>query len=1538
MKEYLAEQFIQATDDFETAQLNSVYFPLEKAVKLDATDRDYDERRNSTDLFVSKYRGFGLATAEERKSLVADFMHSLSSQNVTELSKIRSWNKVLQEDLTRSALFLLPASWRYLLADQVYEKVISNPRDWSDMVNLQPSNIGFLFKAAQELRTEHEYYKGILDKAEDLFAKSVKLPEQYQSELGFILAYRWEIQDLLRLEDGNEFSLENLVKLPADAVLAINEIYFDKINLAEKLKNTDVFADMKEGQVIPWFSLVDRYLGSEKLENEVSEYTPLVLAAPLEKMSEMIQRLEDSDLKKILTTLDLNPVRAQEIWKVLVTLDKHSELEDLFFKIGHKLDIEQINSFYDTEFVELYSHRHDLEMAWIGRTLNVPWSHVKHVATRHYPTSSINQWGTTDLLNLGRFSVGLSFTDLKAIESSAISEEIVKKMVSPSMTKGQLCILYNALVKTEAESGSLELAEEMYACLPPSQILGESKLKIKEINPLAAAGLQGLIKQSFRFNPAQKAALLSIIEDLWKPEILSTILLHNPSLLRAVSNKEFTENIVAVRDAIVEAGYQNLPIISKNIMKLPRRLLTAWLETTLVFTEFGKIDVDVLLDRPSSLRAHSTDSTEVAVNLIDHANSLDALLPSLALTGLTCDLIGKIPAGEIVEVISTLRYQLGEDSIIHSGVRKCLARGVREYMVLKSELYNIPVSGEIELLSLLSTADIRAIGAEVFLTWGGKVLSEITHPEVRKEVLQVIASDAPHIYFHNGVSYKDVQLMATTLFDQLLDDNQNVVDLGVLKKMRDLLPFLDRMVEASPADTRMWVSSVHSTTLSRGICTSMNNRNLVRNMLIKAYGNPETWTSLDLVEMGDLLITMTKSDLMEISVESVRRALPQLVDSSVYGILLPEVRGRVKPQLYYEACALWLNNGKDTDVGEGKAFIASWRKLARWHISGADQINLRNNPKVNLDRMKRQAVEDDLDIEETPDIDYRVLHDQVMKQLMSNFKDLDKEVASQAVNIISETQELLGNGSLLVMGYDPTEQFYTRTEVLERIKAFQSGDKITPAKEEELTKLALDSQVRLIQRLVALLGLDASSLGVSADSIDYVNSLQAFQRVEAYVATAKYLFEPGTEAPLASDAPVPSSGNSDIDEILIEDANKEKEIENFTNEKPEPIDLDNVTEDSNRSGEDFVAEEGTLPPPVTEPVATTAEPQPAASMQELAVLPLSCDDLKSAGRSATAINSRDIHRMVTKEFVNCIEFIGSLDFRSEDLPALWEAMHTKLKEEKSMIGGQEMANLGKLLPEVAKSTPSYLDMDDSNLEAISVLGEHSALLMNVFLEENARINLNSFELMSLGRMVCGLTSDQWSSLINKKVLEEVLVPHISSLECELPTQVAKVVHEMVEPVLDAETVVSASSSVEELDWLISLLPAERFASIPARFMDQVSPVAMHDELSLSSLSAEQLASLAPHTASFIQRNQIKNLDNEQATALLTAVGEDPVTRVEVEKVLTRLAREAAEAAAAEEEVVRREEGKAEPSPKDDSSAGVVGPVLLLVLCSAVLLL
>ncbi len=39
---------------------------------------------------------------------------------------------------------------------------------------------------------------------------------------------------------------------------------------------------------------------------------------------------------------------------------------------------------------------------------------------------------------------------------------------------------------------------------------------------------------------------------------------------------------------------------------------------------------------------------------------------------------------------------------------------------------------QVELLSLMSTADIRAIGADVLLTWGGRILTGLTHPQVCK--------------------------------------------------------------------------------------------------------------------------------------------------------------------------------------------------------------------------------------------------------------------------------------------------------------------------------------------------------------------------------------------------------------------------------------------------------------------------------------------------------------------------------------------------------------------------------------------------------------------------------------------------------------------------------------------------------------------------------------------------------------------------------------------------------------------------------------
>ena len=68
--------------------------------------------------------------------------------------------------------------------------------------------------------------------------------------------------------------------------------------------------------------------------------------------------------------------------------------------------------------------------------------------------------------------------------------------------------------------------------------------------------------------------------------------------------------------------------------------------------------------------------------------------------------------------------------------RKCWAkkRRVRQFHHLKSLMFNVTVNSEPELLSLLTTSDIKAIGGEVLLTWGGPALASITHPEVCRSI------------------------------------------------------------------------------------------------------------------------------------------------------------------------------------------------------------------------------------------------------------------------------------------------------------------------------------------------------------------------------------------------------------------------------------------------------------------------------------------------------------------------------------------------------------------------------------------------------------------------------------------------------------------------------------------------------------------------------------------------------------------------------------------------------------------------------------
>jgi len=1501
MKDFLAKQFMQAQDDFAVQEPNSEYFPLAKAELMSKAnarpniDQSYADRKNETESWVLKYRGFFLESQAERDRLVADFMATLSSQNVADRPEITSWNTALQDELTLPALWILPTAWRYLEADHVHRGVVSNPKDWSQLVNLQPV---MLQKAAQNFRSQR-LDKKIKDEAEELFARDLKLAELYRPEIGFILAYRWKIQDVTKLLGDIEFSMTNLVKLPVDAVLTINQIYFDKMDLAEKLKEAGPFSDLSQGEMNAWYSLAQRYLG-EKLE-DFDSYKHLWRGAPIDKIRTLVENLSESQKIELLTDYNFDPIKVQEIWNSIYKDAQSDEaISSLFFKIGHKLDINQFDTFYQNEFAHVYSKRHELEAFWVGGTVkDVPWSHIKYVSNKHHPTKeSVNDWIVTDVLNLGKFSVSLKLRDLQEIPSNSLESTTVELITSDSMTNGQLCILYNRMMSSRPDS---PIPEALYPCLSVDILAQKGGKLVQGVNPITEDGAKKLIAVSHRLNPAQLYAVMpSLKRYMFRDDVLRQVVLDNPTPLHYLSNDEFVAQLKPLRDAIVSVGWQNWEKVQANIRRLPGRLLSAWLEATVPVTETGMLDVDVLLDRPDSLRGHSTLSTSVAVDL-NSPSSTNALMHRMALIGLTCDLIEKIPTGEIVDVISALRYQTAlDDSVIKSDVRKCLVRKLRDYLSLKSELYGVKVGAEIELLSLLSTADIRAVGPQLLLTWGGEVLTKITHPQVMREVLQITASYAPHIYFHNGVDLAGLKTMADTYYKILLQDNTNVVDITVLKKMRDFLPYLDTVVDATRDDIKLFFTTVlEADPQSRGICTPLKNRNLLRNMIIKGFGSPDTWSSLDLVTIGDYLIVMTEPDLYKVPVESMVRALPELVEQSVYSTLLPEVRGRVEPQLYYEACAAWLNDGKPITSGEGKAFMTAWRKLASWHLSGADLVNQKNNVLATLSRKKRDETEkvvdevaddlaDDFDqlvveLEQKPEIDYRVLHTKVMDELMKRFKDLTKPVANEAVKVISDTQELLGNGSLTVMDIDPTSRYYSQQEVLELIKTSREDGRLSDEQEDKINKLALDSQVRLIQKLVALLNLNPVDLGISAENIQHINSLETFTGVEEFMATATY--QPYTEKITEAVKDDPSKDKKDdsntgldnVDVVLVDDAAKEKELQDILSQYgPEPLNL-----------------------------------SPPASIPRLADITLTCDDLISARASAAVITAEDVGKMAATEVYNCVEYLGGLDYSSAQRPALWSAIKDKLR--RSQVSGIEMAMLGNFLSEAAKADPAFLDLSDDNLGAISVLGRHTTRLVQDYLDYNAKGSLSREEVVALGRMVCGLKADEWKDVVHRDVLLDVLVPYVSDLDCEVDEKVLESLRDLLSANL---TVPNTGSVMAQTNWFLPVLSLQH---IKPSLMMQMSGPALRNVPDLGKLRTDQLSHLAPHAASLLLPDQFTvDFDKNQGAALLSSVGEDPRKVFEVERRLKQLASQQAE------DQKLRDDAAAEPEPEggdDDDRDG-----------------
>eukprot|EP00091_Calanus_sinicus_P004862 TRINITY_DN1522_c1_g1_i1.p1 TRINITY_DN1522_c1_g1~~TRINITY_DN1522_c1_g1_i1.p1 ORF type:complete len:1087 (-),score=342.03 TRINITY_DN1522_c1_g1_i1:65-3325(-) len=1000
-------------------------------------------------------------------------------------------SSLFEATLNADDLQKLPLGWQYLLPHQFFEEVDLSGADYASLVNSSPGNSALLFKIAMVLRDE------TIVKKQD-FVNALNIPDHFREELGYIVGYRWGIEE--EADATEDFKMDTLLHLPSDVIMGINEATFVSLDLAEKLTNITHWYLASPETNVAWYTVFEKYNGWEEIAGtprHVLIHGHLMSGAPMDKLRELKDQetVETNLIAAVLERTNMNSIRVQEVWEALSSDDKKNG----FVSQALKLDVSQILDHYKDASNVNNEQKTLLEDSWLALNADVsPWVNMLAVGFNYMQQEEYVSWTQTQLQDLGKFVAILSPSELCLIPSDNFDSSILSTILSPVLSLSQLTCIYTQFMEQSSEN---TLHPVLLSALPSAEILNPNAPFIwsKDKTDLLAA--------SAIFTPAQMQALHVVsTPGQWSPSNMSSILSIHPHCLADVTPHDLRLNLDHLVQAIYTTGPDKFHTIASKIQSLPRHLLMAWLEETHGRPGSKKVDEfwssDVLLDRitPTTLPDNAVTNPFInhplAAQFDRFTSANKSLLPSLALAGMSCHCIDLVETPDTLQVLALFRYHLERDgsiSAMPSSSRKCWAKKVRQFLHLKSLMFNVTVTSEPDLLSLLSTSDIKAIGGEILLTWGGPALASITHPEVMHEVLMAVSHTHPHLYVRNGVTYECMKVMANAMLDFMIKEEGGKVNLRVLTHVHNLVPYSDnRVLEASGEDIKLFISSVLRP-VCKAVCLKSKERELVRKMILKGYGSPDTWTSLDLTELGDLLMVLARSDLAAVKPTALRRAAAQLSATTLWTTLLSDVRSNTRPVLYHEACGAWLGGKEGGRTEDAIQIYNQWNMMGQFIVVGSFlQVEVLMNenvvPKPRMNggfyRRKRQA--------EVDGIDYKNIYSLVMNDMKTKFdaKELTDDQKTEATRVITETQKMLGDTSFDVLGLERGDK--SQSEVLAVLAEYKDAGNMTEEQNTQVQKLAVDTQVRMIQELVTVLGLTATDLGLSSDQWDTIMARQTF--------------------------------------------------------------------------------------------------------------------------------------------------------------------------------------------------------------------------------------------------------------------------------------------------------------------------------------------------------------------------------------------------------------------------------------------------------------
>jgi len=1472
--------FMTSYTDFIDAKKNELFFPLSQAMEQNrVSDRpDYSTISASTfgedtSAYLATWRGF----PRVGELPVAGDLDLLLNQSSSFASAF------LTGSMTRSEIEELPLAWQYLLPHVFYDSLSLPGSAWAEIVNRQPLNAALLYKVALLLRDEE-------DSVKDRFVHGLQIPKMFREDLGYILGYRWGIASSTPTSSSttaDDFNLRTLLHLPADRVMAISTDLYNRMNVPDLLATWEEWQEATEQAKVVWFTKFlaesgwEGVVGAPPLPRDLAlrRLGHLLSGAPLDRLASIAETPEPrshagevrgSGVASVLNHTVMNPLRVQELWEAVPA----EERRYLFPTHGAALDPAQLLHAYSTSFAHLHSLKPFLDATWVPDAAT-PWTSLMVVAAKERDSDPVATWGERQLLDIGAFLALLYPPQLEELRAASLTPGVLDKVLSPLLTHCQRTVLYSKFMET----GSRALPPLLMAAIPSTTILQLGSAS----SPLAvtwASHREALLQAAALYTPAQMIALHQLSRPvLWEAASLSSILATHPECLADVTPREFRANLGSMVEALYLAGPEMFHSIAESVQRLPRHLLMAWLEAVLELEgstrgELGSWSSDVLLDRniaeqvepdgdmaPGPLRSQLSRfrSTTLA----------RSSLPSLALAGISCHCISKVETPDSLEVLGLFRYHVESSGrrLTHmsSMARRCWALKVRDFLLMKAALFGVEVASEPELLSVLSTSDIKAIGGEVLLTWGGAALAGITHPQVQHEVLMTVAHNPPHFLLHNGVTLADVELLSRTLLDSLLNHNGGNVTLAVLTHLHNLLPFADdRILSARPEDMRLYVRSVLRETC-KAVCIPTRARLRLRSFLLAAFGEPRTWSALELAEMGDLLVVFRQSDLLEVAPTALRRAAASLVAATLYTEELGDIRGRPGETPYHEACAAWLG------AREGEDFTKAWRALAEVHVLGNHlQVALVEHNVGAVSRRRRQAVEDS-NPDDVVAVEIKKIYVDVMNDMKTKFDngDMSSEQKVAATTVITETQTLLGVRSFEVLGLQVGDR--NSAEVFAVLKEYKESGNMTEEQNTAMQDLAEDTQVRMIQGILGVFGYTAARAAAE----------YGVPEVEMEELLARPSFGTNPAAAAASDTAIAD---------IIATTSTTTSATVVTTTTTATSTATTTTTGENESASDLVGLT-TLLATTTEAMAVAAAPaatapglavfrqyEPQEEAQFLA-LPgldsgaarLGCDCLRASGPSVAGLSARHISLMAPEQVSLCLDTLGKVPWPEASRDDVWAAVLAKVPRlgapegSAATLGRTEMMLLDTLLPAVAEAHPHLIHLARDSLDGISLLGRHplspstATTLVQRFLETNSVTpgSLTVTEAASLGALLCGLTEEQWTGLVTIDIFPHILTDHLARLDCAVTEGVKEHLAGLLLQVY-GPTMAWTASDLYSTGWVASALSPSSLSSLMAHGMEGVSGRALRHLTAprLLALAPEQLRGLSPHAASFIRREQL----------------------------------------------------------------------------------